>query len=643
INEGLGSEFGDLPSTGRFRVSYRDRTLSASERRMPESFDGGWQTWHRHTPAQRAEAWQEEADSERRVVEQLEQRRAELQEGIERLDAEINELRERIDALQQRADELRALGESRGRGSLSARVVDLMAWVRARFSGAEWMSTRRWREETGRVGAELAAATDRHDQAVVDHAERVWALDQIERAIAEHARRAEVCEAYAAVHRDVAGRTRLGRKDLRVIEELRAAGQSSWRVERHASRLRAIHWLAVRGLPGKLVAQLLELEGRWAAEDAAGYHGSGRPRIFDLLAVGLADDEAVLGYLERFSVKYDLGWTDDERAALLAALPRTMRALTGAERLATSKVGLPHRQRRQSLRRALVVLAGGGAGLWIMMPAGWAMAVGWPLLIGLAVVGLLRAAVHIVRVRGPPAMWITLVGGQAIVVALWLVTALPVLPAAAGVWIGAVVIGRLLPASATVGISREGGFAQGGGPSRRGEGDFTGAQVAKLARRLATQFRLGITSVIPVAVRDEHGVFVGWLRLLPVQGLTEWVARTLGITDLVAFAWVGSGERLVAVDTELTGRIQRIHEVIEAARESGHHEFADELQRRLDAWTLELFRHENVHFDHPDAGHDDHVFDGHREVRHHLLVEAEAFAEYVHREITFDATSRSLT
>ena len=50
----------------------------------------------------------------------------------------------------------------------------------------------------------------------------------------------------------------------------------------------------------------------------------------------------------------------------------------------------------------------------------------------------------------------------------------------------------------------------------------------------------------------------------------------------------------------------------------------------LDGWLFELFGHENVHFDDPDARADP-VFGGHRDVRHDLLDEAVAFAEYVDR------------
>jgi hypothetical protein len=65
------------------------------------------------------------------------------------------------------------------------------------------------------------------------------------------------------------------------------------------------------------------------------------------------------------------------------------------------------------------------------------------------------------------------------------------------------------------------------------------------------------------------------------------------------------------------------------------------LQRLLDGWVYELFRHESVHFDHPGARHEDPVFDGHREVRHHLFDRAVAFAEYVDRRIEFDAKARA--
>ena len=152
-----------------------------------------------------------------------------------------------------------------------------------------------------------------------------------------------------------------------------------------------------------------------------------------------------------------------------------------------------------------------------------------------------------------------------------------------------------------------------GGPTRRGGGEFTGRMGAKLANWVAKQYRRGETVVVPVAVRDAHGAVVGVLRLYPVRGLSAWALRKLGVDDLVAFAWVGSGERLVAVDAELLAQIQWINEVIAAARARRDYTRANTLQHMLDGWVFDLFGHENVHFDHPDARHDDHVFDGHRD------------------------------
>ncbi|MHA6618479.1 preprotein translocase subunit SecA [Pseudonocardia sp. DLS-67] len=181
-----------------------------------------------------------------------------------------------------------------------------------------------------------------------------------------------------------------------------------------------------------------------------------------------------------------------------------------------------------------------------------------------------------------------------------------------------------------------------GGPSRRGGGDLTGKMSAKLASWVAKQHRRGSTVVVTVAVRDAHGTVVGVLRLLPLRGMSAWAQRLLGVDDLVAFAWVGSGERLVAVDAELFAQIQHVQQVIATAR--AKHTYggrAGELQRMLDGWVFDVFRHENVHFDHPGARHDDAVFDGHRHVRHGRLDRAVAFAEYLDRKMRFYGATRN--
>src|SRR5204863_444043 len=81
-------------------------------------------------------------------------------------------------------------------------------------------------------------------------------------------------------------------------------------------------------------------------------------------------------------------------------------------------------------------------------------------------------------------------------------------------------------------------------------GDFTGKMAARLANWVAKQYRRGNTVVVPLAVRDG-ATPVGVLKLLPLRGMSAWAQRMLGVDDLVAFAWVGSGERLVAVDAGL--------------------------------------------------------------------------------------------
>src|SRR5206468_8145191 len=106
------------------------------------------------------------------------------------------------------------------------------------------------------------------------------------------------------------------------------------------------------------------------------------------------------------------------------------------------------------------------------------------------------------------------------------------------------------------------------------------------------------------------------------------------------FAWVGSGERLVVVDAELFAQIQRINEVIAAARRNGNHMLGNRLQGLLDGWLYELYVHENLHFDHPDALHEDDVFEGHRDVPHHLFDAAVAFAEYLDRRMAAPAVKR---
>ncbi|WP_232665721.1 hypothetical protein [Pseudonocardia sp. TRM90224] len=179
-----------------------------------------------------------------------------------------------------------------------------------------------------------------------------------------------------------------------------------------------------------------------------------------------------------------------------------------------------------------------------------------------------------------------------------------------------------------------------GGPSRREGGDLAPRKGKRLAKWLSKLYRAGRTVVVPIAVRDEIGTVIGTMLLYPVRGLQAWVRKKLGIDDLVAFAWVGNGERLVAVDSGLLARIVRIVEVIAAAREQNFHALADRLQRMLDGWLADLHRHENVHFEHPDAAHDEHVFDGHRDVRHELLDQAAAFAEYVERRIAVRAASK---
>ena len=40
-----------------------------------------------------------------------------------------------------------------------------------------------------------------------------------------------------------------------------------------------------------------------------------------------------------------------------------------------------------------------------------------------------------------------------------------------------------------------------------------------------------------------------------------------------------------------------------------------------------------MHFEHPDARHDDDAFEAYRDVRHHLLQQAVAYAEYVDRRV----------
>jgi hypothetical protein len=179
-----------------------------------------------------------------------------------------------------------------------------------------------------------------------------------------------------------------------------------------------------------------------------------------------------------------------------------------------------------------------------------------------------------------------------------------------------------------------------GGSLRRAGGELTGRQGATSARWLAKQYRRGETVVVPVAVRDARGAVVGVLHLFPVRGLSAWALRTFGVDDLVAFAWAGSGERLVAVDAELFARIQRVDEAIAVARDQDLHTQADGLQRLLDGWVLDVFRHENVHFDHPDARHGDHVFDGHRDVRHHLLDQAVDLAVSVNQLLGRSPTSQ---